>query len=80
MFFYLSIHQKISKTVNHYINTYSKTVIFICRVRDYAILSMLNKRHFRFGREFQLSVRPSGRDFYVENISALEANFGWQEA
>ena len=42
--------------------------------------SMLNTRYFRFGRKFQLSVRPSGRDFYEENISALEANFGWQEA
>ena len=42
--------------------------------------SMLNTRYFRFGREFRLSVRPSGHDFYVENISALEANFGWQEA
>ena len=41
--------------------------------------SMLNTRYFRFGREFQLSVRLSGHDFYVENISALEANFGWQE-
>ena len=37
-------------------------------------------RYFRFGREFRLSVRPLGRDFYEENISALEANFGWQEA
>ena len=37
--------------------------------------SMLNTRYFRFGREFRLSVCPSGRDFYVENISALEANF-----
>ena len=42
--------------------------------------SMLNTRYFRFGREFRLSVRLSGRDFYEENISALEANFGWQEA
>ena len=41
--------------------------------------SMLNTRYFRFGRKFRLSVRPSGRDFYEENISALEANFGWQE-
>ena len=23
---------------------------------------------------------PLGRDFYVENISAFEVNFGWQEA
>ena len=42
--------------------------------------SMLNTWYFRFGHEFRLSVRPSGRDFYVENISASEANFGWQEA
>ena len=42
--------------------------------------SMLNTRYFRFGRKFWLSVRPSGRDFYEENISALEANFNWQEA
>ena len=42
--------------------------------------SMLNMRYFRFGRSFRLSVRPLGRDFYEENISALEANFGWQEA
>ena len=41
--------------------------------------SMLNTRYFRFGREFRLSVCPLGRDFYEENISALEANFGWQE-
>ena len=41
--------------------------------------SMLNTRYFRFGRKFRLSVRPD-RDFYVENISALEVNFGWQEA
>ena len=41
--------------------------------------SMLNTRYFRFGRKFRLSVCPSGRDFYEENISALEANFGWQE-
>ena len=27
--------------------------------------SMLNTRYFRFGREFRLSVRPSGRNFYV---------------
>ena len=27
--------------------------------------SMLYTRYFRFGREFRLSVRPSGRDFYV---------------
>ena len=26
--------------------------------------SMLNTRSFRFGRKFQLSVRPSGREFY----------------
>ena len=38
-------------------------------------LSMLNTRYFRFGPEFRLSVRPSGCDFYVDNISALEANF-----
>ena len=37
--------------------------------------SMLNTRYFRFGREFRLSVRPSGHDFYEENISALEAKF-----
>ena len=42
--------------------------------------SMLNTRYFRFGRKLRLSVRPSGRDFYVENISALEVNFGWHEA
>ena len=42
--------------------------------------SMLNTRYFRFGRKFRLSVRPSGRDFYEETISALEVNFGWQEA
>ena len=42
--------------------------------------SMLNMRYFRFGRKFRLSVRPSGCDFYVDNISALEANFEWQEA
>ena len=41
--------------------------------------SMLNTRYFRFGCEFWLSVRPSGYDFYIENIDALEANFGWQE-
>ena len=41
---------------------------------------MLNMRYFRFGRKFRLSVRPSGRNFYVDNISALEANFEWQEA
>ena len=41
---------------------------------------MLNTRYVRFGRKFRLSVRPSGRDFYEENISALEANFGSQEA
>ena len=39
---------------------------------------MLNTRYFRFGREFRLSVCPLGHDFYEENISALEANFGWQ--
>ena len=38
--------------------------------------SILNTRYFRFGRKFRLSVRPSGRDFYEGNISALEANFG----
>ena len=38
--------------------------------------SMLNTRYFRFGREFWLSER----DFYIENISALEANFSLQEA
>ena len=38
--------------------------------------SILNTQYFRFGRKFQLSVRPSGRDFYEGNISALEANFG----
>ena len=27
--------------------------------------SMLYTQYFRFGREFRLSVRPSGRDFYV---------------
>ena len=37
--------------------------------------SMLNTRYFRFGRKFRLSVGPLGRDFYIENISALEANF-----
>ena len=42
--------------------------------------SMLNTRYFRFGCKFRLSVRPSERDFYEENISALEVNFGWQEA
>ena len=26
---------------------------------------MLYTQYFRFGREFRLSVRPSGRDFYV---------------
>ena len=36
---------------------------------------MLNTRYFRFGCEFRLSVPPSERDFYEENISALEANF-----
>ena len=41
---------------------------------------MLNTRYFRFGRKFQLAVPPLGRDFHVENISALEANFGRQEA
>ena len=38
--------------------------------------SILNTRYFRFGRKFRLSVRPSGRDSYEGNISALEANFG----
>ena len=42
--------------------------------------SMLYTRYFRFGRKFRLSVRLSGRDFNEEKISALEANFGWQEA
>ena len=41
---------------------------------------MLNTHYFRFVRKFRLSVRRSGRDFYEENISTLEANFGWQEA
>ena len=27
-----------------------------------------------------VSVSYNGCDFYVENISALETNFGWQEA
>ena len=42
--------------------------------------SMLNMWYFRFGREFWLSVRPPGCNFYEENISALESNFSWQEA
>ena len=42
--------------------------------------SMLNMQYFRFGCKFRLSVNPSGRDVYEENISALEANFSWQEA
>ena len=42
--------------------------------------SILNTWYFRFGREYRLSVRLQERDFYEENISALEANFGWQEA
>ena len=39
----------------------------------------MSTRYFRFGREFRLSMHPSGRNFYEENISALEANFIWQE-
>ena len=31
-------------------------------------------QYFRFGRKFRFR-----RDFYEENNSALEANFGWQE-
>ena len=42
-------------------------------------LSMVNTWYFRFRRECRLSVHPSGHDFYVENVSFLEANFGWQE-
>ena len=41
---------------------------------------MLNTLYLRFGHEFWLSMRPSGRDFYEENSSTLEANFSWQEA
>ena len=42
--------------------------------------SMLNTLYFRFARKFRLPVCLSGRDFYEENISALEENFSWQEA
>ena len=40
---------------------------------------MLSTWYFRFGREFRLSVCPWQRDVYVDNISALKANFEWQE-
>ena len=42
------------------------------------MLSVLNTQYFRYGGEFQLTVRPLGCDFYVENISVSAANFSWQ--
>ena len=57
-----NIHQKL-ETVRlwyHIIN--SPQGLQLCRP------SMLNMRYFRFGCEFRSSVRPSGGDFYVQNI------------